>query len=166
VRHTRWRVQARDAVSYWQDWRPDTLAAANGRRFTRVVASMFLRVEQLCELYLETAAALRHAVAGTAPDEPVATQGHVLTTGDLMLTLAVEATIHHLDLVESLAPAPEPSAEGLLAVRRTLDGLLGRPVPIPWDDAYYARVATGRLALSSPERARLDTDAARFPLLG
>ncbi|MET9570133.1 maleylpyruvate isomerase N-terminal domain-containing protein [Streptomyces virginiae] len=158
------RAPDRDAVTYWEDWRPEPLGAANGRRFTRVVASMFLHIDQLCELYSQTAAAVVNAAASAAPDQPVATQGHVLKAGDLIRTLAVEATIHHLDLVVSLPDAPGPSAEGLGQARRTLDGLLGRPVPAPWDDAQYARVATGRAPLSDTDRDRLGADAARFPL--
>lgn len=158
------RTPDRDAVTYWEDWRPDPLGAANGRRFTRVVASMFLHIDQLCELYSRTAAAVVHAAACAAPDQPVATQGHVLHAGDLIRTLAVEATIHHLDLVVSLPDAPGPSTEGLREARRTLDGLLGHPVPVPWDDAQYARVATGRTPLSDTDRDRLGADAARFPL--
>lgn len=158
------RPPDRDAVTYWEDWRPEPVGAANGRRFNRVVASMFLRVDQLCELYSGTAAAMVNAAAGAAADQPVATQGHVLLAGDLIRTLAVEATVHHLDLVASLADAPGPSAEGLGEVRRTLDGLLGRPVPVAWDDAQYARAATGRAPLSDADRARLGADAGRFPL--
>ncbi|WP_190183764.1 maleylpyruvate isomerase N-terminal domain-containing protein [Streptomyces cirratus] len=158
------RPPDRDAVTYWEDWRPEPVGAANGRRFNRVVASMFLQVDQLCELYSETVAAMVDAAAGASAGRPVATQGHVLFAGDLIRTLAVEATIHHLDLVLSLPDAPGPSAEGLGEVRRTLDGLLGRPVPLPWDDAHYARVATGRATLSDADRARLGADAARFPL--
>lgn len=158
------RTADRDAVTYWQDWRPEPESAANGRRFTRVVAGMFLHVDQLCELYSETTAAVVHAAAGAAADQLVATQGHVLNTGDLVRTLTVEATIHHLDLIASLPHAPGPSAEGLGQVRRTLDGLLGRPVPVPWDDAQYARAATGRSPLSAADRDSLGTDAARFPL--
>lgn len=74
----------RDAVTYWRDWRPNPLGAANGRRWIRVSASMFLDFGQLHGLFLETA-----ATAATRPVGLVATQGHVLTAGDLMLTLAV-----------------------------------------------------------------------------
>ncbi|KMS65601.1 hypothetical protein ACH49_31095, partial [Streptomyces leeuwenhoekii] len=76
----------RDAVTYWRDWAPDPAGAANGRRWSRVGASMFLDFRQLRELYLETAAAAAEAAAATPPDRPVATQGHVLRAGDLMLT--------------------------------------------------------------------------------
>jgi hypothetical protein len=154
----------RDAVTYWRGPPGDGGDPADSRRFTRVVAGVFRRFDTLRELYAETAAAVVHAGAGTAADRCVATQGHVLSAGDLMRTLAVEATIHHLDLVVSLPALPGPSEEGLAEVRRTLDGLLGRPVPVLWDDADYARAATGRRPLTGAERARLGADGARFPL--
>ncbi|NUO40969.1 MAG: hypothetical protein HOV82_02920, partial [Streptomyces sp.] len=102
--------------------------------------------------------------AATAPDRLVATQGHVLTAGDLMTTLAVEAAIHHLDLVVELPDVPGPSPAGLAAVRATLDGLLGRPVPLAWSDEHYARAATGRVPLTEAERRSLGADAERVPL--
>lgn len=154
----------RDAVTYWADWAPDPVGAANGRRWNRVVASMFLDFRQLRELYLETAAAAVTAAEAAPPDRTVATQGHVLTAGDLMSTLAVEAAVHHLDLVARLPAAPAPAPAGLAAVRSTLDGLLGRPVPVDWSDEHYARAATGRAPLTKTERRALGPDADRFPL--
>ncbi|MFF5252804.1 maleylpyruvate isomerase N-terminal domain-containing protein [Streptomyces leeuwenhoekii] len=154
----------RDAVTYWRDWAPDPAGAANGRRWSRVGASMFLDFRQLRELYLETAAAAAEAAAATPPDRPVATQGHVLRAGDLMLTLAVEATIHHLDLTAHLPAAPGPAPAGLTATRAALDGLLGRPVPVDWSDEHYARAATGRVPLTRDERRALGPDADRIPL--
>ncbi|MFF7974206.1 maleylpyruvate isomerase N-terminal domain-containing protein [Streptomyces sp. NPDC007905] len=156
----------RDAVTYWQDWRPDSVGAASGRRRVRVNASMFLDFGQLRELYLETLAAAVHAAASADPARRVATQGHVLTAGDLITTLAVEATIHHLDMVVRLPGAAGPSAEGLAAVRATLDGLLGRPAPSEWSDTHYARVGTGRATLTDAERGALGAAAERFPLFG
>ncbi|MFG2455861.1 maleylpyruvate isomerase N-terminal domain-containing protein [Streptomyces sp. NPDC048523] len=154
----------RDAVTYWQDWAPDPAGAANGRRFERVSASMFLDFRQLRDLYLETTAATVNAAADARPDLWVATQGRVLTAGDLVLTLVVEATVHHLDLVIDLPDAPGPAPAGLAAVRATLDDLLGRPLPLDWSDEHYARAATGRAPLTEPERRALGTDADRFPL--
>ncbi|MFF9091380.1 maleylpyruvate isomerase N-terminal domain-containing protein [Streptomyces sp. NPDC014991] len=156
----------RDAVTYWRDWRPDTAGAANGRRWVRVNGSMFLDFGQLRGLYLETLAAAAHAAATARPGTLVATQGHVLTAGDLTTTLTVEATVHHLDLTVRLPHAPGPSAEGLAAVRATLDGLLGRPGLPEWSDTHYARVGTGRAALTDEERAALGPAADRFPLFG
>ncbi|MDH6589295.1 uncharacterized protein (TIGR03083 family) [Streptomyces sp. SAI-133] len=154
----------RDAVTYWRDWAPDPVGAAHGRRWNRVSASMFLDFGRLRELYLETAAATVNAAADARPDLRVSTQGHVLTAGDLVLTLAVEATIHHLDLVTDLPGAAGPSPAGLAAVRATLDGLVGRPVPLDWSDEHYARAATGRTPLTDAERLALGADADRFPL--
>ena len=90
----------------------------------------------------------------------------MLTAGDLLRTLAVEATIHHLDMIVCLPTAPGPSHEGLAQVRWCLDGLLGRPAPAQWPDAHYARIATGRTPMSQTEREQLGADAARFPLFG
>jgi hypothetical protein len=154
----------RDAVTYWRDWAPDPVGAAQGRRWNRVSASMFLDFHQLRELYLETTEATVNAAADAPPDLRVRTQGHVLTAEDLVLTLVVEATVHHLDLVTDLPDAPGPSPAGLAAVRATLDGLLGRPVPLDWSDEHYARAATGRTQLTDAERLALGADADRFPL--
>ncbi|MEU3294656.1 maleylpyruvate isomerase N-terminal domain-containing protein [Streptomyces longwoodensis] len=154
----------RDAVTYWRDWGDDPVGAADGRRFDRVAASMFLDFRQLRALYLETAAATVRATAATPSDRCVATQGHVLTVGDLMATLAVEAAVHHLDLVVHLPDAPRPAPAALTTVRATLDGLLGRPAPVEWTDEHYARVGTGRAPLTDAERAALGADADRFPL--
>ncbi|MER5548573.1 maleylpyruvate isomerase N-terminal domain-containing protein [Streptomyces sp. NPDC002589] len=156
----------RDAVSYWQDWAPNTVGAANGRRWVRVNASMFLDFGQLQGLYLETLAAAAHAAEAADPAQHVGTQGHVLTAGDLLTTLAVEATVHHLDLTVALPLAPGPAPEGLAAVRATLDGLLGRPALPEWGDAHYARVGTGRAPLTEAERAALGPAADRFPAFG
>jgi hypothetical protein len=156
-----------DAVTYWTGWQPGTVGAAAGRRFTRVGASMFLDFEPLRGLYLETAAATVTAAGRSDPRRFVSTQGHVLTAGDLMATLAVEATVHHLDLVAHLTDAvQQPEAAGLACVRATLDGLLGHPVPVGWSDQHYARVATGRLPLTATEKHGLGPDADRFPLFG
>ncbi|WP_369394142.1 maleylpyruvate isomerase N-terminal domain-containing protein [Streptomyces sp. CG1] len=165
--HTPVREPAdRDAMTYWQDWRPDTTGAANGRRWVRVSASMFLDFGQLRGLYLETLAAAVDAADAADPARHVGTQGHVLTAGDLLTTLAVEATVHHLDLTVRLPHAPGPAPEGLAAVRATLDGLLGRPALPEWSDEHYARVGTGRTALTEAERTALGGAAGRFPLFG
>ncbi|MEE4540528.1 maleylpyruvate isomerase N-terminal domain-containing protein [Streptomyces sp. V4-01] len=156
----------RDAVSYWADWRPDTAGAANGRRYARVCAGMFLVFDQLRALYLETAAAVVTAAGRADPRALAGTQGHVLTCGDLLTTLTVEATVHHLDLVASLPSSAPPAEAGLAAVRATLDGLLGRPVPLEWSDRHYALAATGRLPLTAAEKERLGADAGRLPLFG
>src|SRR3954447_21561923 len=155
----------RDATTYWRDWTPDPEAAARGRRFNRVGASMFLLWDQLRELYLETSAAVVHALTSTPPANRVRTQGHVLTADDLARTLCVEATLHHLDLLEGLPDAEGPAATAFQEVRRVLDALVGEQVARGWADERYARVATGRAQPTSEELAELGEVADRFPLV-
>ncbi|MBV9059277.1 MAG: hypothetical protein JO296_18390 [Pseudonocardiales bacterium] len=90
----------------------------------------------------------------------------MLTVGDLIRTLTVEARIHDLDMIVHLPGTSDPSSEGLAQVRWCLDGLLGRPAPASWSDAHWARIATGRTPMSHDERAQLGEDAARVPLFG
>jgi hypothetical protein len=154
----------RDAVSYWSDWAPDEAGAAQGRRHVRVGASMFLVWDQLRDLYLETASAVVEAASRADAAALVRTQGHVLAVGDLLSTLAVEATVHQLDLTVDLPDAAAPAQSGLAEVRRVLDGLLGGPVAAGWPDERYARVATGRAAPTPEETRELGPLADRLPV--
>jgi hypothetical protein len=153
----------RDAVTYWHDSPSGDDPEYREVRAVRTMASAY-RLARLAEEYAETARAVVWLAGRTDPRTPVATQGHTLRAADLVETLVVEAALHHLDLVvhlDRLGPAAGP----LAAVRRTLDGLLGRPVPLDWDDITYARAATGRLTLTAEETAALGDDATRLPLL-
>ena len=154
----------RDFVTYCQDWTHDERGAANGRRFTRVASSMFLQWSQLRDVYLETSTAVIQAAPTLSVDQVVRTQGHTLASNDLLRTLSVEATIHHLDLIVHLPSADKPAAFGLADVRRVLDGLLGHQVAVQWADEHYARAATGRVQLTDAEQRQLGQDASRFPL--
>jgi hypothetical protein len=154
----------RDAVSYWQDWAPDPVGSTNHRRFVRVVASMFSQWDQLRGVHAQTCLAVVDAARSVVPERLVGTQGHVLAAGDLLSTLCVEATIHHLDLVTDLPGAPGPVPAGLTEVRRVLDGLVGEPVATSWGDERYVRVATGRARPSEEELRELGPLTERFPL--
>jgi Mycothiol maleylpyruvate isomerase N-terminal domain len=104
------------------------------------------------------------ATPASGPADLVATQGHVLSVDDLLATLVVEATIHHLDMtvdLDSAGPRPEPVA----ITRATLDALLGRPTPEGWDSEQWVRAATGRAELTDEQRSYLGSDADRLPLL-
>ena len=147
-----------DSVSYWRPWQPGTPGAEAGRRGTRIMASVWSSVEPIAALYAETASAVLVAGHGRAGDDLVATQDHVLTVDALFRTLAVEATVHHLDL-----RLGEPSEEGLAETRRVLDGLLGRPAPIE-DAVRYALVGTGRESLTEDEAGAFGADVERLPL--
>jgi hypothetical protein len=99
-----------------------------------------------------------------APDDLVATQGHVLRVDDLLATLVVEATTHHLDMVIDL-DHPGPRAEPLALTRGTLDGLVGRSTPGAWRDQQWLLAAPGRGALTDAQIAFLGSDIDRLPLL-
>ena len=154
-----------DAVSYWRAWQPETPGAQSSRRSIRIVASVWVNASALTALYGETARAVLVHAARADGAALVATQGRVLTVDDLLSTLAVEAAVHHLDLV-AFSDGPSPGAQSLTLVRETLDGLLGRPAPLEWDDARYALIGTGRASLTDAERAALGADAAKLPLFG
>lgn len=153
----------RDAVSYWTDAPSGDDPDSRGLRATRTMASAY-RLDHLTGTYAETARAVLSTAAHVPAESCIATQGHVLRVEDLLVTLTVEAGIHHLDLVAHL-DRPGPSELPLGLVRRTLDGLLGRPAPSGWDDTTWALVGTGRRPPNAVERQALGADADRLPLL-
>ena len=148
-----------DEASYWRAWPPDGPNADVGRRTTRILASA-LPFGYLSELYAETAHAVVVASNARSGREVVTTQGKVLTVDTLRSTLAVEATVHQLDLGLGTA-----TAAGLAEVRRVLDALLGEPARMA-DDVRYALVGTGRERLTAEESAVLGPAAKRLPLFG
>lgn len=141
-----------DAVAYWQSWGSDPEADERNRRLTRVEAGLH-DFTALRERYLETAAATVRAVAAAPPDQVVATQGHALGIRDLASTLAVEATLHHADLVAHL-DAPGPAVAGVDEARRVVEALLGRTLD-GWSGERVALVGTGRAEPTAAERDAL-----------
>ena len=154
----------RDAVSYWVTAPTGSDPESREIRAQRTMASAW-RLDYLIETYRSTARAVLHLAERTPGDQLVQTQGHVLRVGDLCATLAVEAAVHHLDLVVFM-DHPGPSAGPLGLVRKTLDGLLGRPAPFPCDDRTWALIGSGRQPPTEKQRAALGADADRLPLLG
>ena len=152
-----------DAVAYWRSWQPSPEDDDSTAERTRVRAGVGGGLSGLAPLYTETAAAVCVAAGRVGPGELVATQGWVLRVDDLLSTLAVEAAVHHLDLVAHL-DRPRPAPAVLAEVRRVLEGLLGGPLPAGWDDATAARRGTGREPLTDADRAALRETADRFPL--
>lgn len=72
-----------------------------------------------------------HLAERAAPNDLIATQGHVLTVDDLLATLVVEATIHHLDITVDV-DAPGPGRTPVEVTLSTLTRLLGRATPDTW----------------------------------
>jgi uncharacterized protein (TIGR03083 family) len=141
-----------DAVAYWRSWGSDPDADERNRRLTRVEAGLH-DFDSLRERYLEAAAAATRAVAATPAGDVVATQGHALRVDDLASTLAVEATLHHADLVADL-DAPGPPAAGLDEARRVVEALLGRTLD-GWSAQRVVMVGTGRAEPTAAERDAL-----------
>ncbi|MGY1649705.1 maleylpyruvate isomerase N-terminal domain-containing protein [Geodermatophilus sp. SYSU D01119] len=154
-----------DAVVYWRSWQPTPEEDDGTAWRTRVRASTTGGLVHLAPLYAETAAAVCVTAGRVGATDLVGTQGRVLTAGDLCSTLAVEAAVHHLDLVAHL-DRPGPGPGGLAEARRVLEGLLGGPLPAAWDDATAARRGTGREPLTDADRTALGEAAGRFPLFG
>jgi uncharacterized protein (TIGR03083 family) len=154
----------RDFVSYWRDFSSD-----GDTSFVRAVASAYGE-GKLLEHWREVSEAAARQAAGQLADKgrKFQTQGHVLRGTDLVATLVLEATVHHLDLTLELPDAPEPDPEGLQVVARTLDGLFGPEAwdVIGWDTTTYVLKATGRLPLTEEDLAMLGSSAERLPLLG
>lgn len=160
----------RDDISYWRPFGaggeipPGSNPAAEHARHVRIAASAFTP-DKLTWEWTDTAEAACRA-ARACRYELVATQGHVLRAADFIATLAVESAVHYLDLAYGITDPPPPDPIPLRLVRRVLDGLLGEPLPLDWDDETYALKGTGRIALTEPDRSDLGQAAERFPLFG
>lgn len=155
-----------DEVDYWLPFHPDRRDGGSAHaRFVRAAAAAYSSPQGLVEQWTETAGPAVHAARVADPSGRFRTQGHVLTAGDFLSTLIVEAAIHWLDLTVDLTAEPAPAA-ALATVRRVLDGLLGEPVAAAWSDHEYALKGTGRLPLDGQDRAALGAQADRLPLLG
>lgn len=149
-----------DAVTYW---RAEGLREDDGQHaaFVRRAAAAYESVSSLLLQWTTTAHAAGAAAAQASGR--VRTQGHVLEVADLVQTLVVEATLHHLDLVAHLPEAAGPSARSLAVLRPTLVALPG--VDPGWADDRIPQVLTARAAPTAPERDQLGAALARLPVL-
>jgi hypothetical protein len=152
----------RDAVTWWTGGAGQ--GALRGLRSLRAIAGAW-ELADLARAFAETTRAVVGLAARTPPTAVVAAGDHALHVEDVLATLAVEAAVHHLDLVADLhRPGPRP--EPLAVVRRTLDGLAGRPAPDDWPDDRWALLGTGRVPPGGVERRFLTAAGVHLPLLG
>ncbi|TCB92018.1 hypothetical protein E0H26_24815 [Micromonospora zingiberis] len=156
-----------DAVSYWRAF-PAGSGDTRHAWLARRSAAAFDRPSGVVRLWTDTAPAAVRAAGGADPDHLVTTQGHVLRVADLLDTLTTEAVVHHLDLMLDLPAATPPGPPATWVAVTSIDGLLGAAParPTGWDDHEYLLKATGRLALTAPERRQLGELASRLPALG
>src|SRR5690348_7609554 len=106
-------------VSYWSPFRPGAEGYDAHARFVRRAAAAYSSDRVIMAQWKETAAAAAYAAGALPAETKIATQGHVLAAGDFLATLAVEATIHHLDLVAEDQDLAGLSGPGLAVARET-----------------------------------------------
>lgn len=153
-----------DEVSYWRSFRPgdDEDARDAHAGFVRSAAAAYTGTAGLFAQWSATWQAAVRAVEGSAPTQPVHTQGHVITVAALVDTLLVEATVHYLDVTVGLKAPPAPE-QALAHTRAVVAALYGEPLPTVLDDVTAVLVGTGRLPV---DRALFGTGADRLPVLG
>jgi len=151
-----------DSVGYWRAWgAPDD---DQGRRFGRMQSGVFDSWEELRGMHAETARAAVHAAQHADLQSVVGTQGYAIGVGDLLSTLAVEATIHHLDLVAHLPGVGGPSEAPLAEARRVVDALASGPLPRDWADRDVVLLGTGRAHPTPGQSETLGVMARELPL--
>jgi uncharacterized protein (TIGR03083 family) len=158
-----------DYVSYWRSWATNRtdLAAGLHARFVRIAASAYGEPRQLSHQWQDTAQAVLNTSRRLPGADVVTSQGHSFTVTDFLGTLAVEAVVHHLDMIVALPGKPGPRPGALDLTVRVLDQLHGSGAPRPaWDDVSWVLKGTGRVPLQPSERQALGSTAARFPLVG
>ncbi|HEX2895051.1 MAG TPA: maleylpyruvate isomerase N-terminal domain-containing protein [Marmoricola sp.] len=130
-----------DAASYWPAFREQyadddpLLALMTQRRRTATYARPAAATAQLHDV----GESLRRGVESFAHPRCL-WDGHVFTAGDYLAVWAVENVVHQLDLISN-APA---SASGLSLSRRTIEALVGQPLPDSWSDETATLIGTGR----------------------
>lgn len=150
------RAPDHDAASYW--------SASVERDDDPVPHILWLR--RTASAYGRPSAALRHLHDVAArlapaldrlPDEPVAFQGTVMTSGDFLATWVVELVVHQLDLDAGPA-APGPAA--LALARRTVEAVADQDLPPGLDDRTGVLAGLGR---TSPP-AGVDLPSPAYPV--
>lgn len=156
------------AVTYWRTFNPargEEVDASGHARFVRVAASAYAGSSGLVSQWTNTSEAAARAAKGMMGQPFIGTQGHVLSVGDFVHTLLVEAVVHYLDLTLAI-PAEDLPQPALDAVLEVLVGLLGRPLPDHWTAIEAILKGTGRAELTAEDGAVLREYAAQFPLFG
>ncbi|WP_406071273.1 maleylpyruvate isomerase N-terminal domain-containing protein [Micromonospora sp. NBC_01638] len=107
------------------------------------------------------------AVAAAPPDRVVRTRhGDAMRLTDFLRTRVVEVGVHGLDLAAALGRPPWLTPPAATVIADLLTG--GRPAPagLGWDRLTLIRKTTGRMALTGPERAAIDSAGFRWLAFG
>lgn len=157
-----------DHVSYWADHARTRTAegAAAHARFVRIAASAYPSPAQLLYEWRQTSQAVLNVIPHAPGARVVVTQDQLMTITDLLSTLAVEAVVHHLDMLLELPGKPTPKPGPVKLAADVLDALLGGVQRPEWDDRTWILKGTGREKLLPSERELLGGAVDRFPLIG
>ncbi|ATY10966.1 maleylpyruvate isomerase [Amycolatopsis sp. AA4] len=153
------------AAQYWELGTELPTGMNDEGLFTRRAALSYGSTAWLAHHFDDLAQAAGRAAALADPAAKVETRDYVMTVADYFETYVVEATLHHLDLVRHLSEVDGPDAECLAATRRTVETVLGSPLPSSLDDQSALLVATGRRAATDEEKTALGPLAEKLPLL-
>ena len=82
----------------------------------------------------------------------VSTQEMVLSVEDYLSAYVLEASLHHLDLIQYRPGTAEPPAETLAAARVALEKIAGYAFLASFSDVDALRVGTGRRGPTDAER--------------
>jgi uncharacterized protein (TIGR03083 family) len=154
----------KDFITYWQGFQASDQAREEHSRFVAMGASAYSDPRQIVAKWQETADAAVRCAQESSQVEFIERQGHVLSAGDFLVTLLVEATIHHLDLLANVHGKAAPEASALTITVATLDGLWRDQRPENWEPITYILKATGRQPLTDEEHSALGAAAAKLPL--
>lgn len=148
-----------DAASYWPAFASEyeTGDPVPGLMSQRRRTAAYARPSSATAQMRDVAEALLRGI-GAFQDGRYLWQGHVFTAGDFLAVWAVENVVHQLDL---LSDEPVPP-DGLTLARKTIEALVGEPLPTAWDDRSATLIGTGRMAVP-PGAGSL---AAWLPALG
>jgi hypothetical protein len=153
-----------DATSYWKLVEPSTGDDPLDALIPRLAAAY--GEPRWLKFHLDdVGSAAGRAAALADPAALVSTQGMVLSVGDYLSAYVLEATLHHLDLIQYLPGADEPPAETLAAARVALEKIAGCGFPGSFSDADALRVGTGRRLPTDAEQAALEKFGAKLPLV-
>lgn len=158
-----------DYVSYWAAHARIRNAAdeAEHSRFVRVSASAYPNPQHLVHEWDETVRAVLQVIEFAPGARVITTQHQRMTITDLLSTFAVEAVIHHFDLLLDLPGKPMPRPGAVAHTAEVLTALLGADVERPeWNDHTWILKATGREKLAPAEQRVLEEHLDRFPLIG
>ena len=157
-----------DAATYWRAFPPNHGVIGDDQlddiQFVRRANAAYRRPADLLRHFSITANGLLDRVP-TLPEVAMPFQDKVLASGDFLAIWVVELVIHHLDLqAEVTLPDPDPGA--LELTRRTIEALVGEPLPAGVPDRTVVLIGAGREPLSEAHSHAVTKLAARLPVLG